>query len=103
MPIIMRFYWLDQDDHIRAPSEEVECADDADALDKAAEKIKAAQNAAAIEVWDRARRVGKVTASAAGAGQASPPAGQPQVPANRAKRRLWGALPIHRVWAAVFP
>jgi hypothetical protein len=61
---ILRFYWIDQSGRIKHPAEEVECADDSDAFAQAAEKAAAGQEGWSIEVWDGARFIGKIAASA---------------------------------------
>jgi len=56
--IAYRCYLLGEDGHIQN-SDVIECATDADALAEA-ERLLATVECAAIEVWDKARRVGAV-------------------------------------------
>ena len=56
--IAYRYYLLDEDGHIRN-SDVIECPTDAAALGEAARRL-ANTDCPAIEVWDKARRVGTV-------------------------------------------
>ena len=63
---VLRFYWIDRAGTICRAAEEVECSDDADALAKAAAMLETRGEYPSIEIWDRARPVGKVSAPATG-------------------------------------
>jgi hypothetical protein len=66
--IVVRFYWTDRDGHIHFPPDEVECLDDQDAVTKATARLGLGRKGWSIEIWDRARRIAKLSA-------AVPPAG----------------------------
>ncbi|HEY1258631.1 MAG TPA: hypothetical protein VGF34_05225 [Stellaceae bacterium] len=56
---VYRFYFLGSDDKIKKSAELIECPTDAAALAEAEQKLVTSEYHA-IEVWDRARCVGKV-------------------------------------------
>jgi hypothetical protein len=60
----MRFYRINPNGHITAPAEEFECTDDAEAMAKATALLVDMPPNGAVEVWERARFVGKVPAAA---------------------------------------
>lgn len=63
---VLRFYWIDRAGRICHAAEEVECSDDADALAKAAAMLDTRGKYPSIEIWDRDRPVGKVSAAGTG-------------------------------------
>jgi hypothetical protein len=62
----MRFYRINPDGRISTPAEEIECVDDAEALALADAMLVQVPGDGTIEIWDRARCVGKVSAAPPG-------------------------------------
>lgn len=60
----LRFYWIERDGHIHRPPQEIECEDDADARRRACDMVKDGEPGRSIEIWDRARCLGKFVVSA---------------------------------------
>jgi hypothetical protein len=57
----LRFYRIDRNGRIRRPPDILECAGDADALARAAERLTNDSDSSAIEIWDQARLLGVVS------------------------------------------
>jgi hypothetical protein len=56
MGTIYRIYTVESDGHYGGPPVQIECSDDADAVDRA----KRMKNGKALEVWHDARRVAEI-------------------------------------------
>lgn len=82
----MRFYWIDPENRIHRPAEEVDCRDDADAVAKAAAGVTEGPAGWGIEVWDHARLVAKLPPAFAPRTGTRGPATRPARHAQRTHR-----------------